>query len=482
MPKQLKYILFSVGLGLLAWALVWQNHDFRIAAMAGVTVLMAALWITEAIPLGATSLLPIGLFPMLGIANVSDVTAQYGHHIIFLFLAGFILAYAMEKWKLHQRIAFKIIGVVGFSPSRILLGFMLASFVLSMWISNLATTILLLAPALAVIQEVNQKSKNGSAFAIALLLGISYASSIGGTATPLGTAPNLIFMSLWEENFKDVKAIGFPEWMRFALPVSIILFIPIFWHLKRSFGLKDLEVSANDLKAKVKSLTKMTYEEIVVSAIFLALIALWLTRRDLDLGLVELQGWGDLFPYSDMIKDSTIGILLVNLLFFIPSKQNAEKQIIEWGDVKKLPYEILLLFGGGFSLALGFKESGLDKVIASQLEPLATWPLWLIILGICLFVTFLTEITSNTATTQLLLPLLIIMANTTGVNPLYLMVPATLSASFAFMLPVATPPNAIVYSTEMIPMKTMMRTGLILNFIAALILTVLAYFFTEILI
>lgn len=481
--KRVGGILLALGLALaLFTALKWTHGDTRIASMGGITALMATLWITEAVPLGATSLLPIVLFPLTGIADVKMVTPLYAHHIIFLFIAGFLLAFAMEKWNLHRRIAFKIIGLIGFSPVRILAGFMIASFVLSMWISNLATTILLLAPALAVINEFKQSGMKSPKFGVGLLLGIAYISSVGGTTTPIGTAPNLIFMSLWEEHFTHISTVGFLDWMSLGVPIGLVLGVLTFLLVKRMFIRKDENIESEGMKARIRELPKIGIEEIVILVFFFALLILWFTRRDLELGGHEFRGWSTrgLWENPGYIRDSAIGMGIVLLLFFIPSSKKNE-HILEWTDAKKLPFDILFIFGGGFALAYGFKQSGLDQLIAGQLTPLADLPLWLMVLGICVFMTFLTEITSNTATTQLVLPLLVIMAQSTQINPVYLMVPATFSASFAFMLPVATPPNAIVFGTELIPLKEMMRTGLWLNLLGIIVMTLMTILLAEIL-
>jgi sodium-dependent dicarboxylate transporter 2/3/5 len=476
--RRFKMLLASVGLSILVF--VWSSLSGNANEMnwvLGTTALMASLWITEAIPMGATSLLPIAIFPLTGVLDIKEVTPLYASHIIFLFIAGFLLAFAMERWQLHRRIAFKIIGLIGFEPKRILLGFVLASFILSMWINNTATTIVLLAPALAIINEFKSKSSN-QWFGVVLLLGIAYASSIGGTVTPIGTAPNLLLKSYFESSFPELPEINFLSWMRFALPLGIIFTVVLFLYLARKLKGQQIDFKADSLKEQIRNLGKLSYEERVVLVIFIALAVMWMSAKSIEIGGVTIHGWTSLFPEPGFIKDSAIGMAVVMLLFFIPSKSE-NRNILEWEDAKRLPFDILFIFGGGFALAKAFEKTGIDDILVTQLEPLSALPIWLMILIICLFMTFATEITSNTATTQLILPLLIIVIKATNVEPMYLLVPATFSASYAFMLPVATPPNAIVFGTGEVSNKHMMKIGIWLNLIGVILLTLYTYFFAE---
>lgn len=445
------------------------------------TALMASLWITEAVPMGATSLLPIAIFPFAGIADVKEITPLYASHILFLFIAGFLLAFAMEKWNLHRRMAYKVISLVGFEPIKILLGFILASFVLSMWISNTATTIVLLAPALAVIQEFTSNEKSKSWFGVALLLGICYASSIGGTVTPIGTAPNLLLLNFYESSFPDASEISFLKWMKFALPVATVFVIILFFYLKWKLRNTELSDRSTEISRQIKQQPDWSYEEVVIALLFVVVALLWMTSKNIDIGSYSIQGWTQYFENQKFIRDSSIGILIALLLFVIPSKKSKGQFILEWKDAQRLPFDILFIFGGGFALADGFKRSGLNEMLVGYMEPLSQLPVWAMVLGVCLFMTFLTEITSNTATTQLVLPLLILVSQATHIAPVYLLIPATFSASYAFMLPVATPPNAIVFGTGKVSNQQMMRTGIWLNLMGAVLLSAYVYFFGEIL-
>lgn len=482
MHKRFYILLLCVLLSAITFGIVRSTLESSdIAWVLATTVLMASLWITEAIPMGVTSLLPMAIFPLVGIADMKDITPLYAKHIIFLFIAGFLLAFAMEKWNLHQRMAYKVISLVGFKPVNVLLGFILASFVLSMWISNTAATIVLLAPALAIIKEFNPDNKPNHWFGITLLLGICYASSIGGTVTPIGTAPNLLLLSHYEKAFPDEAEITFFDWMKFALPVASVFIIILFFYLAHLLKKTPIKDQTSRLKERVKSLPAWSFEEKVILFLFVSVALLWMTARKVELGFIDFQGWTQYFENPKFIRDSAIGMAVALLLFMIPSKKEKGKNLLEWKDAQRLPFDILFIFGGGFALAEGFTRSGLDEILVVQMAPLSALPVWLMIIGICLFMTFLTEITSNTATTQLILPLLILVAQATDINPIYLLIPATFSASYAFMLPVATPPNAIVFGTGLVSNKSMMRTGIWLNLIGVVLLSVYVYFFGEML-
>lgn len=452
----------------------------NMAWVLATAVLMASLWITEGIPIGATSLLPIAIFPLAGVADVKEIAPLYGSHIVFLFIAGFLLAFAMEKWGLHQRIAYKIIGTIGYAPKRILLGFIAAAFLLSMWINNTSTTIVLLAPALAIIKELNPEGKSNFQLGTALLLGICYSSSIGGIVTPIGTAPNLILKSTYEESFPDLPELSFFKFMQFALPIALVLTLFLYFFLASKVKGRFQETTIARLKQEVQKLQKTSFEERAILIAFLSLIVLWMTSKNLDIGGLSIPGWTSWFENASYIKDSSVGMLVALLLFFIPAKSK-KANLLEWEDAKKLPFDILFIFGGGFSLAKGFQISGLDQLLAGYFEALSALPVLLLVLAVCFLMTFLTEITSNTATTQLILPLLVIVAQATDISPVYLLVPAAFSASFAFMLPVATPPNAIVFGTGQVPAKAMMKTGIWMNLAGIVLLTLYTYLFAPLL-
>jgi len=454
-----------------------------VAYTAGVAVLMAIWWMTEVIPLAVTALLPVALFPLLGIMKGKAVAATYFNHLIFLFIGGFLIALAMEKWHLHRRIALRLLLWIGLSPARILLGFMITSAFLSMWISNTATTMMMVPILLSIVAKMEEVNPSESTRKMekGLLLGIAYAASIGGIATLIGTPPNLSFVRIFKIYFPEAPDISFAQWMVFALPLSMLLLVITYLYLYGIFfkGKKNsFEMGKDIIEDEYHSLGKMSYEETWVLTLFVTLALLWLFRRPIDMGSIHIPGWSELFSHPKWITDGNVAIFMGILLFLIPAK-NQEKStfLMDWHTAERIPWGIILLFGGGFALASGFKESGLSAFIGNELTGLQSIHPILILLLIITTITFLTELTSNTATVETFLPILAAMAVAVQVNPLFLMVPATIAASFAFMLPVATPPNAIVFGSKRLSINDMVKTGLWLNLIGIALLTLVAYFY-----
>ncbi|MCB9246976.1 MAG: DASS family sodium-coupled anion symporter [Flavobacteriales bacterium] len=431
------------------------------AGVLGATLWIAVWWITEVVEVEVTALLPIVLFPLAGGMSLADTCASYGHKFIYLFFGGFVLAIAIQKWQLHKRIALNIIHRLGTKPAHIILGFMISTAFMSMWISNTATAVMMLPIALAVSRQF-EHSPQSAQFTSALLLSIAYSASIGGIATLIGTPPNLILAGVVQE-FYNIE-ISFLQWMQIGLPVSICLFIACWIYLTRPFrGAKALE--SDELPAigiQLRQLGKMAYEEKLILIVFLATAFMWVTRSFL---------WMELFPGMD---DTIIAVCAAFVLFLLPSRQGHQK-LLEWKDAVKLPWGVLVLFGGGIAIAEAFQQSGLAEWIAANLSVLNGLNVLLVLLVVVFMVNFLTEITSNLATTSVLLPVLAPLAIALNMDPSSLMVGATLAASCAFMLPVATAPNAIVFASEHITMKQMMRTGLWLNFASVIIITFLVY-------
>ena len=448
--------------------------------MLAVALLMAIWWVFEVVPLAVTALLPVVLYPLLGIMNGKAVSATYVNHIIFLFLGGFMIALAMQRWNLHKRIALRILMITGTKPVNILLGFMLATAFLSMWISNTATTMMMLPILLSVgdkLQE-NIGAKKSDRFLIGLLLGVAYSASIGGVATLVGTPPNPMFTKILQIMFPQSPEIGFANWFIFALPVSIILFV-VTWgllYLMYSRHLKGINISRSTFNEQYKALGKPSFEERIVLVDFILLALAWLTRSPLHIGQVTLPGWSQLFTHPEYFNDGTVAMLFALPLYIFPTRDKNSRYLMNWEYSKQLPWNIVLLFGGGFALAQGFKDSGLSLWLGDQLMGLAgIHPIFLII-SIALFMTFITELTSNTATTQIILPVIASLSVSIHVNPLLLMLPATLSASMAFMLPVATPPNAIIFGSNKISVMQMAKTGLLLNIVGAIVITLMTYY------
>ncbi|MFT5466146.1 MAG: sodium-dependent dicarboxylate transporter 2/3/5 [Verrucomicrobiales bacterium] len=465
----------------------------HITAMAAVAILMAVWWITNAIPLAATALLPLVLYPALGIESTKAIAPVYTNDIIFLFLGGFMIALAMERWGLHKRIALGIIRAVGGGPSRLVLSFMLATAFLSMWISNTATSIMMLAIGLAIIKAEEaafgvEKTKNLS---VALLLGIAYAASIGGIATLVGTPPNISFARLFTQFFPEAEEISFGRWILFGLPITVVMLAIAWFMLTRVFfkSPADLELSTDVIETERKKLGSIKFEEIVVLIVFILTAVLWVFRKTLTFGKNEagddsafkIQGWSDLFENGPLFVDGTIAIMMALILFLVPvrSPQTGPKKfsgVLDGEVFKHLPWHIILLFGGGFALAKGFQISGLSEFVGSGFKDLKGVEMILIISIVCFALTFLTELTSNLATTEMIMPILAGAAVTMEINPLLLMVPAAVSASCAFMMPVATPPNAVVFASGRIKIGQMVRVGIVLNLIGVAVITLL--FFT----
>ena len=461
-----------------------------------VVALMSIWWVGEGTSLALTALLPLVLFPMLGIMPSKQVAPNYANHLIFLFLGGFMIALAMEKWNFHKRLALWIVNAMGTDPKRIVLGFMIATAFLSMWISNTASTMMMLPVAMAVVRQIaldaslngeqnsdsQKKIENG--LGLVLMLGLAYSASIGGVGTPIGTPPNIVFAGFYKNLFPDNPEISFFKWMTMALPI-VLIFIPITWvYLCRfvsPFPINQIKGGESGIIQKeLDTLGLMSRAEKIVATVFCLTALLWIFRRPIVIGDFILPGWSNIFENPKYLHDSTVamamGILLlvfpVNGVKGIALNGKTEWFALDWKTVQsKTPWGILILFGGGFALAAGFGVSGLDKWIGAKLIGVSDWPLWLTVLVICLAVTFLTELTSNTATTTMILPILGMAAVAATIHPLFFMVPATLAASFAFMLPVATPPNVIVFGSGWVSIPKMSKAGFILNLLGAGIVT-----------
>tara|TARA_B100001146_G_scaffold92073_1_gene81521 strand:- start:15621 stop:17054 length:1434 start_codon:yes stop_codon:yes gene_type:complete len=424
---------------------------------------IATWWITEAIPIPVTSLLPLVLFPLTGGLDLKLTASSYGDKIIYFYMAGFFLAIAMEKWNLHKRIALNIINVVGYNKKSMVLGFMIATAFLSMWLSNTSTSIMMLPIGIAIISQVSfKKNILNSNFGKVLMLGIAYSASIGGFATIYGTPPNLILLSNIEEYFN--LSIDFFSWFIMAFPLScILLFICWYYLVNFSFDLSSLSnVSKKTISSKLKELGKIKYEEKAVLLIFIVFI----------LGLLSKQFISEFIPQID---DTIIAISIAIFLFLIKSS-DGENNLIEWSDGVKLPWGIILLFGGGLSIATAMKSSGLALWIGELAYNIDSLDLILIVLIIVVIVNFLTEITSNLATVSMLLPILASISISLGIHPYIIMVSATIAASCAFMLPVATPPNAVVFGSGYLKMTDMVKTGLVMNIISIVIVSLYVYF------
>ncbi len=480
----------SILLGLIVFFLVLtfgrlDDGNPRVTYTLAIALLMAIWWVTEAVPLAVTSLIPVALFPLLGIMNGKDVSSTYFNHVIFLFIGGFIVAIAMQKWDLHKRIALKILMFTGLSPARIMLGFMLAAGFLSMWISNTATCMMMVPILLSIMSKLEDKIDKEvvQKYSIGLLLGVAHGASIGGIATLVGTPPNLSFARIFQVMFPEAPEISFAQWLFFAFPIAVVIFIFCVVYLYYVYKPKKNtwnEIDKSTFRREYEELGPVTYEQRIIFINFIALAFLWLFRTNINIGNFVIPGWSNLFNNPEYINDGTVGVIMGIVLFMIPAKDKKLKFILNLDAIAKIPWHIVLLFGGGFALASGFKESGLSEWFGYQLQWVVSIHPILVMLVICLVMTFLTELTSNTATTEMLLPILAGLSVSVQINPLLFMLPATLSASMAFMLPVATPPNAIIFGTNRLTVMQMAKTGFTLNIFGAIVITLATYFFSEI--
>lgn len=428
---------------------------------------MVIWWLSEAVPIPATALLPIPLMPILGVGEMKDVASQYAHPIIFLFLGGFIMAGAMQKWGLHKRIALKIVSVVGTSPASIIGGFMLATAFLSMWISNTSATIMMYAVAMSVIDFVARKTNDEKvirSFGVALMLGIAYSGTIGGVGTLIGTPPNAFLASFLSSSYGI--EIDFFTWMKFGVPVVVVM-IPLAWLLltKLIFPAERIQIGnvSNLIEQEFEELGPMTYAEKVVAGVFVFAALGWVFRRL----LVDVTGLA--------INDTSIALIAALILFAWPVSKRTGEFILDWKVAKEIPWGILLLFGGGLALAFAFNQTGLAVWIGESVSGLQV-STWLLVISVVVTIVYLTEITSNTATTATFLPILGAVAIGLDLDPRMLAVPAAVAASMAFMMPVATPPNAIVFTYEKMRLFDMIKAGFFLNLIAIFVTCSAMYF------
>ena len=426
-------------------------------SLAAVTFLMAVLWMTEAAPVIFTSLLPLVFFPIFEISEFATVLPVYVKDLIWLFFGGFQLAFAVEKCGLHKRMAMAVLNAVGTEADRVVLGFMLASGLLSMWLFNTSTTLMLLPVAMAVVRQLDPDKR--SHLGEACMLGLAYAASIGGTGTYLGTAPNGVFR---EQAATFGTEISFGNWMLFAMPLAIILIFVVWLFLvKVALPIRGIQGAQVDFASEVPE-TWSTAEK-RVAYVFAATVFLWLTRGYLS-SFLDLE--------KGVLTDGRIAIVSTIFLYLMAAGQNTGR-LLTIAEGRRTPWSILVLFGGGFAIAQGFKGTGLSMWVGETMKVWVTgWPIYAVILVIVLMVTFLTEITSNTATANVLLPVIGSLAVATDTPVVLLMLPATLAASCAFMMPVATPPNAIVYGSKMVSIKRMASVGFVINILTAVAITV----------
>ena len=436
--------------------------------LLGVILWMAIWWINEVVPIAVTALLPIVLFPSCEIMPFQETGANYGHKYIFLFIGGFIMANAIQKWDLHQRIALNIILRLGSSTDKIILGFMIATGFLSMWISNTATTVMMLPIALSVISQIKDhpesKENEHQLFGKALMLAVAYSASAGGIATLIGTPPNLIFAGFIEDNLN--REISFFQWIKIGLPISVSLIVIIWIYLTQfAFKLpkKGFPGGKQEVQKLLNEMGAMKNEEKKVMLIFLVTILSWISRKY------------TITPFIPHFDDSMIAITSAIFLFIIPSKNN-KKSLLEWNEAVKIPWGILILFGGGLSIANGFQTTQMDLWIGNQLSSITITNALLVLLLVIASVNFITELSSNMATTAMLLPIMVPLADIIGVHPYLLLTGTTLAASCAFMLPVATPPNAVVFGSKLLTIRDMVKAGFLINLVSIVIILFIVFY------
>ena len=441
-------------------------------SLLSITLWMALWWVTESVPIAITALLPIILFPMTGAVDLQTTTASYGHKYIFLYMGGFMLAIAIEKWNLHKRIALNIIKIIGTNISKIILGFMVATAFLSMWISNTATAVMMLPIAMSIVAQLqdnpNTEKNENLIFGKALMLSIAYSASIGGMATLIGTPPNLVFAGYVEETYGI--EITFLQWFKFGVPIAIPLLVIAWLYLTKfafKFKQKEFPGGKEEINRLLVLIGPMKREEKLVSSIFVLTAFCWITRSFI------LQ---EFFPFID---DTIIAMTAGILLFVVPAS-DFKKRLITWEDAVKLPWGIILLFGGGMALAAGFQITGLASWLGAQMSVFQGLSLLLLVFVVITLVNFFTEFTSNLATTAMLLPILAPIAISLNINPYMLMVACTIAASCAFMMPVATPPNAVVFGSGYLRIPDMIKSGIWMNIISILFLTLMVYYFLPI--
>ncbi len=467
---------------------VKKANDMK--SVTALTILMAVWWIGEAIPLPATALLPLVVLPVLGVSKINEVAPNYASKVIFLFMGGFMIAAAMMKWNLHRRLALIIVNAIGTSPKRIILGFMVATAFLSMWISNTATTMMMMPIGLSIILHIakvgEELKKKGELkdvdfragrfkFGTALMLGIAYAASIGGVATIIGTPPNAVFVGTLPKLFPNAPEVTFVDWLFVGVPVSAIMllltWIVLVYFLNKP-EISEIPGGRELIRKELEKLGAWSRGEKVVLTVFVLTALAWINSKPKNIAGVIIPGISTYLPF---INDYVIAMVAAIALFLIPVDLKRGEFALDWDQAKDIPWGILLLFGGGIALSKAFTSSGLASWMAEQLLFLKGAPTILVILAVVTLVIFLTEMTSNTAIATLMMPIMAGFALAMGEDPRAFMIPATIAASFAFMLPVATPPNAIVFGTGYVTVPQMVRNGLLLNVIGIVLVTVLSY-------
>ena len=450
-----------------------MSHEAK--AAAAVVVLMSIWWITEAIPVFATAFLPLALYPMLGILPADETAANYGHNYVLMMLGGFFLGKAIESQNLHKRIALVIVNMFGISRRRIMMSMMIATAFLSMWIANVTAAVMMFPIAMSIISKEEETVSGKSSFGTGLMLAIAYAATLGGLGTLIGTPTNLILIGILENLFPEAPPITFFTWLKIGLPL-VIVFLPVFcYYLIRYFDIKG-NLSQNDtvIQDELKALGKITPGEKRVIYVCLLAIFGWVFRDDLVFGQFVIPGWASILGLGEYVHDSTVAIIAAMFLFILPA--NKEKRLLDWKAASQVPWGVAMIVGGGYAIAAGFESTGLADWLGKQLVFISNYPFWIVMVLVIAFVMIFTEFNSNTATANILLPVLASMAVAAAINPLLLMIPATVASSLGFMMPAGTGPNTVIFGSERVTVADMVKCGVWLDLISLVILTVMLYF------
>jgi sodium-dependent dicarboxylate transporter 2/3/5 len=478
-----------------ALLLVPTSGDFTPAVRftSAIGLLMALLWLTEAVPMGLAALVPLIAFPLAGVSSMEKTAAPYANSAVFLFMGGFLVSATFERWGLHKRMAYFALSRVGTEPRRIVFAVILVTAFLSMWISNTATTLMMTPIAVAIVGGLAAKSRGAAgsqpsdispraeddaslkayrSTAEATLLGVAYAASLGGIGTPIGTPTNLIFLGAAKALFPNAHTVTFAEWMIYGV-AYLILAIPLCWLIVITTARVPRGAAVPLEQLGIARPDRMSRPEKTALVLCAITALLWMFRADIAMGKMHIPGWAGLFPDAKMINDATVAIAMAAAAFLLPVGDG--KRLLDWSEFKRIPWDVLILFGGGFALAEMLEASGFSKWAGARLSFVGSWPPVLMIIGVCIVVTLLSEVASNVATATAMMPIAAALATSIHVHPYFLMIPAVLAASSGFMLPVATAPNTIVYGTGHIRVKAMARSGALLDIAAALIITLLIF-------
>ena len=510
----IKDLFCAAGLifGIVILFIDFDRDNSLVQKTLAIAVWMATLWLTEAIPLVVTAFFPIILFPMFGILTSATVTSQYANDIIFLFISGFIMALALQRWNLHRRFALKLLSLCGVKPQLLLLGIMGGTFFLSMFVSNTATSLMMVPNALSICVSLEEsvvgigaanendpekleKKRSVRKFAMAVLLGIAYSANVGGMSSIIGTPPNLVFGKQLGTLFPDAPEVTFATWLAFGIPIGLIMFVVVWLYLWAMYlrGLDLGSIDENMFKDQYAALGPWSREQMLVTFLFTLEAFLWIFRADLVFDSVTIEGWRNVFPNPSAIHDATVGMTIALVLFIFPARsenfandapgyENVPKEdrprkttLMDWKTANAMPYDIVFLFGGGFALAKAFVESGTSAWLGEQLEALDEIKTALTVFVVITLIIWLTELTSNTATSNIMIPIAASLSTAVNTNPFTFMIPVTLACSCAFALPIATPPNMVVFSTGLLPLREMNKAGLFLNIISSAVLMFAAF-------